>query len=131
VPVLMQLFVRSRILPEARNPINRVLIWLYRPVIAGVMRARMATILIALLVLAATVIPLKRLGSEFMPTLNEGTLMYMPVSVPGMSVTKAAELLQTLDRIARGPLDRLVWRGEGRILWLTRAAACRPPPLTL
>src|SRR5205823_5097483 len=89
VPVLMQLFVRGRILPEARNPLNRALIWLYRPVIAGVLRARLPTILMALLVLAVTVIPLKRLGSEFMPTLNEGTLMYMPVSVPGMSVTKA------------------------------------------
>ena len=64
VPVLMQLFMRGRILPEARNPINRALIWLYRPIIAGVLRARMATILIALVVLAATVIPLKRLGSR-------------------------------------------------------------------
>ena len=63
VPVLMQLFVRGRILPEARNPINRALIWLYRPVIAGVLRARLATILLAILVLAATVIPLKRLGT--------------------------------------------------------------------
>jgi Cu(I)/Ag(I) efflux system membrane protein CusA/SilA len=101
VPVLMQLFVRGRILPEARNPLNRALIWLYRPMIAGVLRARLPTILLALLVLVATVIPLKRLGSEFMPTLNEGTLMYMPVSVPGMSVTKAAELLQTSDRIIK------------------------------
>ena len=101
VPVLMQLFVCGRILPETRNPLNRALIWLYRPIIAGVLRARLATILIALLVLVATVIPLKRLGSEFMPTLNEGTLMYMPVSVPGMSVTKAAELLQTSDRIIK------------------------------
>src|SRR5204862_5390513 len=88
-------------LPEASIPINRALIWLYRPLIAGVLRARLATILIATLVLAATLIPLKRLSSEFMPTLNEGTLLYMPVSVPGMSVTKAAELLQTSDRIIR------------------------------
>src|SRR5204862_351165 len=94
VPVLMQLFVRGRILPEARNPINRALIWLYRPVIAGVLRARLATILIAILVLVVTLVPFRRLGSEFMPTLNEGTLMYMPVSVPGMSVTKYAERVQ-------------------------------------
>ena len=64
VPVLMQLFVRGRILPEARNPLNRALISVYRPIIAGVLRARLATIAIALLVLAATIIPLKQLGSE-------------------------------------------------------------------
>src|SRR5947208_1188649 len=123
----MQLFVRGRILPEASNPINRALIWLYRPVIAGVLRARMATILIALLVLAATIIPLKRLGSEFMPTLNEGTLMYMPVSVPGMSVTKAAELLQTQDRIIKGfPEVASVFGKAGRA-----ATATDPAPFEM
>jgi Cu(I)/Ag(I) efflux system membrane protein CusA/SilA len=127
VPVLMQLFVRGRILPEARNPINRALIWLYRPIIAGVLRARLATILIALLVLAATVIPLKRLGSEFMPTLNEGTLMYMPVSVSGMSVTKAAELLQTSDRIIKGfPEVASVFGKAGRA-----ATATDPAPVEM
>jgi Cu(I)/Ag(I) efflux system membrane protein CusA/SilA len=127
VPVLMQLFVRGRILPEARNPINRVLIWLYRPVIAGVLRARLPTILLALLVLAATVIPLKRLGSEFMPTLNEGTLMYMPVSVPGMSVTKAAELLQTSDRIIKSfPVVASVFGKAGRA-----ATATDPAPVEM
>jgi copper/silver efflux system protein len=127
VPVLMQLFVRGRILPEARNPINRALIWLYRPVIAGVLRARLATVLIALLVLAATVIPLKRLGSEFMPTLKEGTLMYMPVSVPGMSVTKAAELLQTSDRIIKGfPEVESVFGKAGRA-----ATATDPAPVEM
>jgi Cu(I)/Ag(I) efflux system membrane protein CusA/SilA len=127
VPVLMQLFVRGRILPEARNPINRALIWLYRPVIAGVLRARLATILIALLVLAVTVIPLKRLGSEFMPTLNEGTLMYMPVSVPGMSVTKAAELLQTSDRIIKSfPEATSVFGKAGRA-----ATATDPAPVEM
>src|SRR5438128_1156226 len=127
VPVLMQLFVRGRILPEARNPINRALIWLYRPVIAGVLRARLATILIALLVLAVTVIPLMRLGSEFMPTLNEGTLMYMPVSVPGMSVTKAAELLQTSDRIIKSfPEVASVFGKAGRA-----ATATDPAPVEM
>jgi len=127
VPVLMQLFVRGRILPEARNPINRALIWLYRPVIAGVLRARLPTILLALLVLAATVIPLKRLGSEFMPTLNEGTLMYMPVSVPGMSVTKAAELLQTSDRIIKSfPEVASVFGKAGRA-----ATATDPAPIEM
>jgi Cu(I)/Ag(I) efflux system membrane protein CusA/SilA len=127
VPVLMQLFVRGRILPEARNPINRALIWLYRPMIAGVLRARLPTILLALLVLAVTVIPLKRLGSEFMPTLNEGTLMYMPVSVPGMSVTKAAELLQTSDRIIKGfPEVASVFGKAGRA-----ATATDPAPVEM
>src|SRR5213595_557868 len=127
VPVLMQLFVRGRILPEARNPINRALIWLYRPVIAGVLRARVPTILIALLVLTVTVIPLKRLGSEFMPTLNEGTLMYMPVSVPGMSVTKAAELLQTSDRIIKSfPEVASVFGKAGRA-----ATATDPAPVEM
>jgi Cu(I)/Ag(I) efflux system membrane protein CusA/SilA len=127
VPVLMQLFVRGRILPETRNPINRALIWLYRPLIAGVLRARLATILIAVLVLAATLIPLKRLGSEFMPTLNEGTLMYMPVSVPGMSVTKAAELLQTSDRIIKGfPEVASVFGKAGRA-----ATATDPAPVEM
>src|SRR5947208_15240945 len=123
----MQLFVRGRILPEARNPINRALIWLYRPVIGGVLRARLPTILVALLVLGLTVIPLKRLGSEFMPTLNEGTLMYMPVSVPGMSVTKAAELLQTSDRIIKSfPEVASVFGKAGRA-----ATATDPAPVEM
>ena len=101
VPVLMLLFIRGRIVPEARNPVNRFLIWIYRPVIARVMRWKKTTILAALAVLAVSIYPASRLGSEFMPTLNEGTLLYMPSSLPGMSITKAAELLQTQDRIIK------------------------------
>ena len=101
VPVLMLLFVRGRIIPEHRNPINRVLIWLYRPVIGAVLNAPVLTVLLAVLALAATAWPVSRLGSEFMPALNEGTLLYMPVTLPGLSVTKAAELLQTQDRIIK------------------------------
>ncbi|MDE3744219.1 efflux RND transporter permease subunit [Methylobacterium radiotolerans] len=101
VPALMVLFVRGRIVPEHRNPVNRLLIWLYRPLIAGVLRARIPTILLALGVLAATVWPARQLGSEFMPELDEGTLMYMPTTLPGISVTKAAELLATQDRIIK------------------------------
>jgi Cu(I)/Ag(I) efflux system membrane protein CusA/SilA len=101
VPVLMLFFIRGRILPEAKNPVNRVLIWLYRPIIAGVMRWKGSTIVLALLAMAATVYPAARLGSEFMPTLNEGTLFYMPTSLPGMSITKAAELLQTQNKIIK------------------------------
>ncbi|CAG0953754.1 hypothetical protein RHDC4_00251, partial [Rhodocyclaceae bacterium] len=101
VPVLMLLFVRGTILPEARNPVNRVLIALYRPVIAAVMRWKKATVAAAVVVLVLSLWPAARLGSEFMPTLNEGTLFYMPTSLPAMSVTKAAELLQTQDKIIK------------------------------
>ncbi len=101
VPALMVLFVRGRIVPEHRNPLNRLLIWLYRPLIAGVLRARALTILLAVGALAATAWPARQLGSEFMPELNEGTLLYMPTTLPGISVTKAGELLATQDRIIK------------------------------
>src|SRR5215203_1460421 len=101
VPSLMVLFVRGRIIPERRNPLNRLLIWLYRPVIWLVLRAKTLTVLLALAVLSATWLPASRLGTEFMPNLNEGTLFYMPTTLPGVSVTKAAELLQTQDRIIK------------------------------
>ncbi len=101
VPVLMLLFIRGTIMPEARNPVNRFLIWVYRPIIAGVMRWKKLTVCIALLVMGISFYPASRLGSEFMPTLNEGSLLYMPASLPGMSITKAAELLQTQDKIIK------------------------------
>ena len=101
VPVLMLLFVRGKIIPERKNPLNRFLIWLYRPVIAWVMRWKKLTIFIAVLALVVSVYPFTRLGSEFMPALNEGTLLYMPASLPGMSVTKAAETMQTQNRIIK------------------------------
>ena len=101
VPVLMLLFIRGKIMPEAKNPVNRFLIWVYRPIIAGVMRWKKLTVLAALVVLGISFYPASRLGSEFMPTLNEGSLLYMPASLPGMSITKAAELLQTQDKIIK------------------------------
>jgi Cu(I)/Ag(I) efflux system membrane protein CusA/SilA len=101
VPVLMLLFIRGRILPEAQNPVNRILIAIYRPVIAAVMKWKITTIAIALLVLLVSLWPARQLGSEFMPTLNEGTLFYMPTGLPSMSVTKAAELLQTQNKIIK------------------------------
>src|SRR4051812_34115252 len=85
----------------SRNPLNRALIWLYRPLIRVVLKAPLAVVLIAALGLAATAWPVSRLGTEFMPELNEGTLLYMPVTPPGLSITKAGELLQTQDRIIR------------------------------
>ncbi|MDE2365197.1 MAG: efflux RND transporter permease subunit [Hyphomicrobiales bacterium] len=101
VPALMIVFVRGRIVPEARNPINRFLIWIYRPVIRVVLNAKIITIVLALASLVVTIVPAKKLGSEFMPTLNEGTLFYMPTTLPGISVTAATELLQTQDRIIK------------------------------
>ncbi|MDI1245562.1 MAG: CusA/CzcA family heavy metal efflux RND transporter, partial [Rhodoferax sp.] len=101
VPVLMLVFIRGKIMPESKNPVNRFLIWVYRPIIAGVMRWKKVTVLLALLALGASYYPASKLGSEFMPTLNEGSLLYMPASLPGMSITKAAELLQTQDKIIK------------------------------
>ena len=101
VPVLMMLFIRGHIKPESQNPLNRFLIWSYRPIISAVMRRKKTTIVVALLAMGLTFYPALRLGSEFMPTLNEGTLLFMPSSLPGMSVTKAAELLQTQDKIIK------------------------------
>jgi Cu(I)/Ag(I) efflux system membrane protein CusA/SilA len=101
VPALMVIFVRGKIVPEHQNPVNRLLIWLYRPLIGLVLRAKTVTILLALAALAVSIWPARQLGSEFMPSLNEGTLMYMPTTLPGLSVTKAAELLQIQNRIIK------------------------------
>ena len=123
VPVLMLLFVRGKILPEEKNPVNRFLIALYRPVIAVVLRHKIATLGVAALVLLISLWPASRLGSEFMPTLNEGTLLYMPASLPGMSVTKAAELLQQQDRIIKTfPEVASVFGKAGRALTATDPA---------
>jgi Cu(I)/Ag(I) efflux system membrane protein CusA/SilA len=123
VPALMIVWVRGRIVPEHRNPINRFLIWIYRPVITAVMRARILVILIALAVLAVTIWPARQLGTEFMPSLNEGTLLYMPTTLPGISVTKAGELLQTQDRIIRSfPEVASVYGKAGRAATATDPA---------
>ncbi|HEX4084865.1 MAG TPA: CusA/CzcA family heavy metal efflux RND transporter [Chthoniobacteraceae bacterium] len=101
VPVLMVLLVGGKIAPERRNPVNRVLIWAYQPLVNFVLRYRWATILGAILILALTVIPFQRLGKEFMPPLHEGTLLYMPTAVPGMSITEATRILQIQDRMLK------------------------------
>lgn len=123
VPALMVIFVRGRIVPEHKNPINRFLIWVYRPVIRNVLKAKVFTILAALVVLGVSVWPARQIGSEFMPTLNEGTLMYMPTTLPGLSVTKAAELLQTQDRIIKSfPEVSSVYGKAGRATTATDPA---------
>ena len=101
VPVLMLLFIRGKLVAEQSNPLNRLMIALYRPCIRLVLRAKIGTLLLVLLILAATLYPLKRIGSEFMPTLHEGSLLFMPAALPGMSITKATELLQLQDRIIK------------------------------
>ena len=101
VPVLMLLFIRGRIPSEMKNPIVRALIWAYHPIIEWVLRWKKLTIGVAALILAASVYPALKLGSEFMPILNEGTLLYMPSTLPSISVTKSAELLQIQDRILK------------------------------
>jgi Cu(I)/Ag(I) efflux system membrane protein CusA/SilA len=127
VPALMMLFIRGRILPEHRNPVNRVLIWLYRPVIRGVLRARLLVVGLAVVVLAVSVWPATRLGAEFMPNLDEGTLFFMPVTLPGLSITKAAELLQTQDKIIKWfPEVASVFGKAGRA-----ATATDPAPLEM
>lgn len=123
VPALMILFVRGYIVPEHKNPLNRFLIWIYRPVISGVLRVKTLTILAALGILGVTVWPVQHIGSEFMPNLDEGTLMYMPTTLPGISITKAAELMQTQDRIIKSfPEVQSVFGKAGRALTATDPA---------
>ena len=99
VPVLILLLIRGRIPREEENPIGRWMIRWYQPVVGWVMRWKKSILVVALGVLGATVYPAMKLGTEFMPALNEGTLLYMPVTLPGISVTKAAETMQTQNKI--------------------------------
>ena len=101
VPVLMTLFVRGRITPEHRNPLNRFLIWAYQPFVHFVLRFRWLTLAVALAVMVVTIYPFRKLGKEFMPPLNEGDILYMPTAIPGMAIGEASRLLQIQDRLLR------------------------------
>ena len=101
IPVLMGYLIRGRIPDEQKNPLNRLLIRGYRPLLDVVLRWPRATIAVALLLLAATAWPMLRIGGEFMPPLDEGDLLFMPTALPGLSVGKAAELLQQTDRLIK------------------------------
>jgi len=101
IPVLMGLLIRGRIPSERANPINRALIALYRPLLDGVLRAPWLTLAIAALVLLSSLWPLRQIGGEFMPQLDEGDLLYMPSALPGLSTAKAAQLLQQTDRLIK------------------------------
>ncbi|WP_442499094.1 efflux RND transporter permease subunit [Methylobacter sp. sgz302048] len=101
VPVLMGYFIRGRIIPEHKNPANRFLHFLHAPVLRLAMRWRGLTILLVVLLMVTTLYPLSRIGSEFMPPLDEGDILYMPTTFPGISITKARELLQQTDKILK------------------------------
>jgi len=93
----MGYFIRGRIPAEEKNPLNRFLIALYRPLLEGALRRPKTVLLAAVVILAATLWPMNRLGGEFMPPLDEGDLLYMPSALPGLSAGKASELLQQTD----------------------------------
>ncbi|WP_153138812.1 efflux RND transporter permease subunit [Paraburkholderia agricolaris] len=115
VPVLMGLLIRGRIPHESANPINRVLIRLYRPLLEATLRRPWFAIGLAVVALAASVIPLSQLGGEFMPPLDEGDLLYMPTALPGISAEKASELLQQTDRLIKTvPEVQTVFGKSGR-----------------
>ena len=101
VPVLMGIFIRGRIPSEERNPLNRILKKLHAPLLDLAVRGRAFTIALAVLLLAVTAYPVMKIGSEFMPPLDEGDILYMPTTFPGISITKARELLQQTDRILK------------------------------
>lgn len=127
VPVLMGYFIRGRIPDEHANPINRWLIRLYQPVLASVLARPKTTLGISCLLLLLTAYPLSRLGSEFMPQLDEGDLLYMPSSLPGMSAREASRLLQLTDRLIKTvPEVATVFGKAGRA-----ESATDPAPLTM
>lgn len=127
VPILMGWFIRGKIKPEHANPVNRLLIRIYHPVVDFVLNWRKMTLLVALLLVCSIWYPLSKMGSEFMPPLYEGDLLYMPTTMPGISITKAKELLQQTDRIiARFPEVERTFGKVGRA-----ETATDPAPLTM
>ena len=127
IPVLVGYWVRGRIRPEHRNPVSRLFDWLYRPLLGWALRYKALVLVVAAVGLAATAVPFKRLGTEFMPPLWEGDLLYMPTTLPGISITKARELLQQTDRIIAGfPEVERVFGKVGRA-----ETATDPAPLSM
>ena len=127
VPVLMGYFIRGKVTPEHENPINRLLIAVYRPVINAVIRLPRATLVLAAVILVVGLWPATRLGSEFMPPLDEGDLMYMPTTYPGVSIDKARDILQQTDKMIRTvPEVKRVFGKIGRA-----ETATDPAPLTM
>ena len=127
VPVLMGYFVRGKIVAEHKNPVNRLLHSLHSPILKLAMRQRLATLCLALLLLSSTLYPLSNIGSEFMPPLDEGDILYMPTTFPGISITKARQLLQQTDKILKSfPEVLQVFGKVGRV-----DSATDPAPLSM
>src|SRR5690606_33512017 len=107
--------IRGRIVAEHANPVNRLLVWLYRPVIGLVLRHRWPTLALALAVLIVSWVPWTRIGGEFMPPLDEGTILFMPTTLPGLSVARAREVLRIQDgALKQIPEVASVWGKAGR-----------------
>jgi Cu(I)/Ag(I) efflux system membrane protein CusA/SilA len=100
-PVLMVILIRGKILPEEKNPLNRLLIWVYQPVVRWALRWKKVVLILALLAMLATVPVFLKIGSEFMPPLYEGTLFYMPTTLPGASITQINQVMQIQNRIIK------------------------------
>jgi Cu(I)/Ag(I) efflux system membrane protein CusA/SilA len=127
VPVLMGYFIRGKVIHEGKNPVNRALIAAYRPVIHAVIRAPKTALVFAAVILVTAIWPMTKLGSEFMPPLDEGDLMYMPTTYPGVSIDKAREILQHTDKmIKQVPEVKRVFGKIGRA-----ETATDPAPLTM
>jgi len=127
VPVLMGYFIRGKVLPEHKNPINRILVAGYFPVLKKVLKFPKITLSIALLILYVGFWPVDKIGSEFIPPLDEGDLMYMPTTYPGISIGKARELLQQTDKLIKSvPEVKTVFGKMGRA-----ETATDPAPLTM
>ncbi|MCJ7554855.1 MAG: CusA/CzcA family heavy metal efflux RND transporter, partial [Ignavibacteriaceae bacterium] len=127
VPVLIGYFVRGKIRKEEDNPITRLLVKIYHPIVDFVMKRRWWVMATALIIVLITIIPFSKLGSEFMPPLYEGDLLYMPTTLPGISITKARELLQQTDKIIKSfPEVQSVFGKIGRA-----ETATDPAPLTM
>ncbi|PHS76308.1 MAG: CusA/CzcA family heavy metal efflux RND transporter [Porticoccus sp.] len=127
VPVLMGYFIRGRVVAESRNPVNRLLIAGYMPLLKSVLRFPKTTLVMAVVIFLVGIWPVNKIGSEFIPDLDEGDLMYMPTTYPGLSVGKARELLQQTDKlIATVPEVKTVFGKIGRA-----ETATDPAPLTM
>ncbi len=127
VPVLMGYFIRGKIVAEHKNPLNRLLIWAYKPLISQITRHPLRVVVVTVLLVVIGFWPANKLGSEFMPDLNEGDLMYMPTTFPGISTGKAQELLQQTDKLIRTvPEVKTVFGKIGRA-----ESATDPAPLTM
>ncbi|WP_341218184.1 efflux RND transporter permease subunit [Neptunomonas phycophila] len=127
VPVLMGYFIRGKVLAEHKNPLNKLLTFIYMPVLRGVLRFPKSTLVGAVLILAVGLWPLDKLGSEFIPDLDEGGLMYMPTTYPGVSIGEARQILQQTDKLIRTlPEVETVFGKVGRA-----ETATDPAPLTM